>query len=58
MLLRCKCSAGDISAAYRISDPRGHIRDLRGKGITILDEWCTGLDGVRFKRYWIEKEAR
>lgn len=57
MLKRGKCSAGDISAVYRISDPRGHIRDLRDKGVNILDEWCKGDDGIRFKRYWVEKEV-
>ena len=57
MLKRGKCSVGDISAVYRISDPRGHIRDLREKGVNILDEWCKGDDGIRFKRYWIEKEV-
>lgn len=58
MLLRGKCSVGDISAVHRVSDPRGHIRDLREKGVAIMDEWCKGSDGVRFKRYWIEKEER
>lgn len=57
MLKRGKCSAGDISAVYRISDPRGHIRDLRDKGIVIQDEWCKGSNGVRFKRYWVSKEV-
>ena len=57
MLKRGKCSVGDISAVHRISDPRGHIRRLRNKGVTIKDEWCKGLDGVRFKRYWVSKEV-
>lgn len=57
MLLRGKRSAGDISAALHVSDPRGHIRDLRAKGINILDEWVKGSDGAQFKRYWIEKEV-
>lgn len=57
MLGRGKCSVGDISAVYRISDPRGHIRRLRNKGIIIKDEWCKGDDGIRFKRYWVEKEV-
>lgn len=57
-MLKCgKCSAGDISAVHRISDPRGHIRNLREKGIIIKDEWCRGSFGVRFKRYWVEKEV-
>lgn len=57
MLKRGKCSAGDISAVLRMSDPRGCIRRLRDKGITVQDEWCEGLENVRFKRYWIEKEV-
>lgn len=57
MLKRGKCSVGDISAIHRISDPRGHIRRLRDKGVSIKDEWCKGSFGVRFKRYWIEKEV-
>ena len=57
MLKRGKFSAGDLSAALRVSDPRGHIRELRNKGITVRDEWCEGLEHVRFKRYWIEKEV-
>lgn len=57
-LLKCgKFSAGDISARLRVSDPRGHIRELRNKGILVQDEWCAGLENVRFKRYWIEKEV-
>ena len=57
MLLTGKCSVGDISAALHIADPRGHIRDLRAKGINIVDEWIKGADGVLYKRYWIEKEV-
>lgn len=57
MLLRGKCSAGDLCAALHVADPRGHIRDLREKGVAIMDEWCKGLDGVRFKRYWVSKEV-
>ena len=57
-MLKCgKFSAGDISARLRVSDPRGHIRELRNKGITVQDEWCEGLENVRFKRYWIGKEV-
>ena len=56
MLLLGKRSVGDISAALHIADPRGHIRDLRAKGINIVDDWCTGEDGVRYKHYWVAKE--
>lgn len=56
MLLRGKQSAGDLSAALRVADPRGHIRDLRAKGINIADEWVKSAEGVLHKRYWITKE--
>lgn len=57
MLLRGGCTVGDICAELHVSDPRGHIRDLRAKGINIVDEWCKGEDGVRYKRYWVTKEV-
>lgn len=46
-------SVADISIALRLSDPRGIIRDLRQKGIPVLDEWCDSKHGGRFKRYFI-----
>lgn len=52
-----KYSAADISVALRLSDPRSCIRDLRAKGIGILDEWVPSEHGSRFKRYFIRKEA-
>ena len=58
MLCHGRYSVSDISARLRIADPRGHIRELRDKGLTIQDEWCKGLENVRFKRYWIEKEGQ
>lgn len=57
MLLKGKCSVGDISAALHIADPRGHIRDLRAKGINIADEWAKSEEGVLYKRYWVAKEV-
>lgn len=53
-----KYSAADISVALRLSDPRSCIRDLRAKGIDILDEWVPSEHGSRFKRYYIRKEVR
>lgn len=50
-----KCSAADISVALHYSDPRSYIRELRDKGINVLDEWVS-KDDVRYKRYWIEDE--
>lgn len=48
-------SAADITISLRLSDPRGVIRDLRHKGVPIADEWCEGVHGGRFKRYFIRK---
>ena len=52
-----KYSVADISVALRLSDPRSCIRDLRAKGIDILDEWVLSEHGSKFKRYFIRKEA-
>lgn len=51
-----KYSAADISKALGLSDPRGHIRDLREKGINIKDECRKGVHGGKYKVYWLEKE--
>ncbi len=48
-------SAADITISLRMSDPRSVIRDLRHKGVSIADEWCEGVHGGRFKRYFIRK---
>lgn len=48
-------SAADITISLRMSDPRSVIRDLRHKGVPIADEWCEGVHGGRFKRYFIRK---
>ena len=58
LLQSCKkYSAADISVALRLSDPRSCIRDLRAKGIDILDEWVPSEHGSRFKRYYLEGGA-
>lgn len=49
-----KLTAADISIITHCSDPRTHIRNLRNKGIQILDEWRNGDDGVRYKVYWLK----
>lgn len=49
-----KFSAADISRRLGYADPRGHIRNIRKKGITICDEWIKCEDGTRFKRYFIK----
>lgn len=52
-----KYSAADISVALRLSDPRSCIRDLRAKGIPILDEWVPSEHGSQFKLYFLRKEV-
>lgn len=51
-----KYSAADISKRIGLSDPRGHIRDLRHKGIDIRDEKRKGVNGGIYKVYYIHKE--
>lgn len=47
-----KHSVTDITIKLGYSDPRGHIRNLKAKGINIKDEWII-KDDVRYKLYWI-----
>lgn len=47
-------SAADISIALHYADPRSYIRELRDKGINVLDEWIEG-DETRYKRYTIKQ---
>lgn len=46
-------SAADISIRLHLSDPRGHIRNLRDKGIRVLDEWHISEHGTRYKQYFL-----
>ncbi|MBO5814023.1 MAG: hypothetical protein J6R13_05865 [Alistipes sp.] len=46
-------SVVDITNRLGISDPRGHIRDLRAKGYSIGDIWVTTHYGNRFKKYFL-----
>lgn len=46
-------SAADISTALHLSDPRGHIAELRKKGFAISDEWRKGEYGSRYKVYFV-----
>lgn len=45
-------SVAEISRQTGFCDPRGHIRDLREKGINVQGEWRK-VDGVRYKLYSI-----
>lgn len=51
-----KYSAADISISLHLSDPRGHIAELRTKGIAILDEWRTSEHGTRYKVYYLKHQ--
>lgn len=56
LLTRARLSVADISRLLGYSDPRGHIRNLRNKGVNVCDEWRTGATpDVRFKVYFIPK---
>lgn len=49
-----KYSVTDLCFITHFSDPRGLIRDLRDKGVKILDEWReNATDNGRYKVYWI-----
>lgn len=50
-----KLSGGDIARALGMSDPRGHIRDLRRKGYLISDMWVKTKYGTRYKLFFIRK---
>lgn len=47
-------SVVDITTRLGISDPRGHIRDLRAKGYPICDIWVTTHYGNRYKKYFLK----
>lgn len=53
-----KFSVADISVHLHLSDPRSHIKQLRDKGISILDEWRTSEHQNKYKVYWLKKEVR
>lgn len=48
-----KYSVARISAVTGLSDPRGHIRDLRAIGVNVLDEWRKSEYGGRYKVYFL-----
>ena len=45
----------EISAALKLSDPRGVIRNLRKKGWLICDTWHKAVYGTRYKRYFLKR---
>lgn len=52
LLASGKRTVSDLTFATGFCDPRSYIRDLRKKGVNVMDEWVIS-NGVRFKRYWI-----
>ncbi|MGI6048865.1 MAG: hypothetical protein ACOYEG_12820 [Petrimonas sp.] len=52
LLCTGKHSAADITIQLGFCDPRSYIREIRDKGVVVLDEWVEKED-VRFKRYWV-----
>lgn len=45
----------NVAESLNIPDPRSVIRYLRKKGLNVRDLWVRER-GMRFKRYWLEKE--
>lgn len=52
-----KHSVADLVMKTGYSDPRGHIKALRDKGLNVSDEWRETRDGVRYKVYFVGKEG-
>lgn len=53
-----KYSAADLTVRTHYCDPRGHIKELRDKGIDILDEWRQTDDGIRYKVYYLNRRTK
>lgn len=54
LLCNGKHTVTDITIKTGFGDPRSYIRDLREKGVNVLDEWRKTSDGVRYKVYYIQ----
>lgn len=52
-LRKGKRTVTQLTIKFGFSDPRGYIRNIRNKGISVFDEWINKND-TRFKTYWIE----
>lgn len=46
-------TVADLSRITGNSDPRGHIRALRKKGIEVLSEWRPNVGAGRHKVYYM-----
>lgn len=49
-------TAGQLCQRAKVTDPRGHISDLRKKGIPIRDIRVKSKYGTYCKRYYLEGE--
>jgi hypothetical protein len=54
LLMAGKHTVTQMTFETGFADPRSYIRELRNRGINVLDEWVR-KDDVHFKRYWIKK---
>jgi hypothetical protein len=54
LLMAGKHTVTQMTFETGFADPRSYIRELRNRGINVLDEWIR-KDDVHFKRYWIKK---
>ena len=49
-----RLTALQIAIRARVCDPRGHISALRGKGVSIADDWIKSeAHGTRCKQYYL-----
>ena len=53
-LQRGSFTAGQLCQRARVTDPRGHISDLRKKGIPIRDVIVRSVYGTYCKRYYLD----
>ncbi len=54
LLMAGKHTVTQMTFETGFADPRSYIRELRHRGITVLDEWIS-KNGTHYKRYWIKK---
>ena len=47
----------DIAVGQGVRRLAARIHELRQRGYDIKDEWAKDPFGVRYKKYWLEKEA-
>lgn len=52
LLTGAQVSVLELSAMFKTPDPRGHIRFIRQRGVTVSDYWVK-TEFSRYKRYFI-----